>query len=123
MDANPPFGESKHPSPKQILRASMAGCTAMDVLSLLKKHKQNFTSLKMAVAAESVKTQPQIFSEAIMTYQVEGEVEVAKLIEAIHLSLSKYCSVNAMVSKVVPIQWKAFLNSEAVGEGKAEFTI
>lgn len=123
MDANPPFGEAKHPTPKQVLLASMAGCTAMDVISLLKKYKQNFTSLKMSVDAEAVTTQPQIFTDAVMSYFVEGEVDTAKFNEAIHLSLSKYCSVNAMVSKVVKIQWKAFVNQKPTGEGMAEFTL
>jgi putative redox protein len=123
MDANPPFGDAKHPTPKQVLLASMAGCTAMDVVSLLKKHKQNFTSLKMGVDAEAQTEQPQIFKIATMSYFVDGEVEPAKLNEAIHLSLSKYCSVNAMVSKVVNIHWKAFIKGQLTGEGKAEFSI
>ncbi len=123
MDAPPPFGEAKHPSPKQLLLSSMAGCTAMDVISLLKKYKQALTSFKMEVEAEAVTTQPQIFTHTVMNYFVEGEVESAKLIEAIHLSLSKFCSVNAMVSRVVEIRWQAYLNGIIAGQGKAEFNL
>lgn len=123
MDANAPLGDAKHPTPKQVLLSSMAGCTAMDVVSLLKKYKQSFTSLKMGVEAEALTTQPQIFTDAVMNYFVQGDVAPEKLNEAIHLSLSKYCSVNATVSKVVKIRWKAFINEKPVGEGKAEFTI
>lgn len=123
MDASPPFGESKYPTPKQLLLASMAGCTAMDVVSLLKKYKQHFSDLKVNVDAEAVTTQPQIFHDALMSYYVEGDVLPDRLNEAVHLSLSKFCSVNAMVSKVVPIRWKTFINGAEVGEGKAEFAI
>ncbi len=121
MDATPPFGAAQYPSPKQLLISSMAGCSAMDVVSLLKKHKQNFTSYKMEVEGQVATTHPQIFTEATLSYFVEGEVAAEKLNEAIHLSLSKYCSVNAMLSKVVALKWKAFINGNPVGEGKAEF--
>lgn len=123
MDASPPFGDAKHPSPKQLLLASMAGCTAMDVISLLKKYKQNFMGLKVNVEAEAVSTQPQIFHDALISFYIVGDVVPDKLNEAVHLSLSKFCSVNAMVSKVVPIRWKTFINEAEIGEGKAEFTI
>lgn len=122
LDASPPFGDAKHPTPKQLVLASMAGCSAMDVVGLLKKNKQNFTALKMEVEAEPVTTHPHIFKESVLSYFVEGEVQAEKLNEAIHLSLSKYCSVNAMLSKVVEMRWKAFINGNAVGEGKAEFS-
>ena len=121
MDADAPFGEGQHPSPKQLLLTGMAGCTAMDVISLLKKHKQAFESFSMKVNAESVKTYPQVFNECLMEYFAEGPVDARILNESVQLSLSKYCSVSAMVSKVVPIQWKTYINSQMVGEGKAEF--
>lgn len=122
MDASPPIGEGTHPSPKQMLLVSMAGCSAMDVISLLRKHKQNFQNFKMSTQAESVKEYPQVFESDLMEYFVEGPVDATILNESIQKSLSKYCSVSAMVSKVVPIRWKAYINSQLVGEGKAEFT-
>ena len=89
MDGTKPYGDEVYPSPKQLLLASMGGCTIMDVVSLLKKYKQNYTSIKMSVDAEAVKTQPQIFTESVMQYFVEGEVDAARLNEAIQLSLTK----------------------------------
>lgn len=123
MDANPPFGEGAHPTPKQYLLTAMASCSAMDVVSLLKKHKQDFQSFKMAVNAEAVTTQPQVFHDCVFEFYVEGAVDPAVLKDSIHLSLSKYCSVSAMVSKVVPIRWKGFINSQLIAEGHAEFSI
>lgn len=121
MDADAPFGEGAHPSPKQMLLVGMAGCTAMDVISLLRKHKQAFENFTMAVNAEAVKTYPQVFNECLMEYYTEGSVDARILNESVQLSLSKYCSVNAMVSKVVPIKWRTYINSQMVGEGMAEF--
>jgi putative redox protein len=121
VDANPPFGDGKHPTPKQLLVVSMAGCTVMDVIGLLKKYKQNFSALRVNVEGEPRSVQPQIFNEALISYFAEGEVAPDKLNEAIRLSLTKYCSVNAMISKVVPIRWKSFINSQPVGEGEADF--
>lgn len=123
MDATPPFGQHAHPTPKELLMVSMGGCTAMDIVSLLKKHKQNFTKFSVVTNAEAVKTQPQIYPTANLEFYVEGEVNQSIFKESIQLSLSKYCSVNAMLSKVVKISWSAILNSENVGSGEAQFAV
>jgi putative redox protein len=122
-DSGPPFGEGKHPTPKQLLLSSMASCTSMDVISLLKKYKQEFTSFAVTAEAPTATTMPPVFTECVFTFRVEGSVDPLKLNEAIHLSLSKYCPVNAMVSKVVPISWIGVVNGIESGEGRAEFTI
>ena len=123
MDATPPFGQHSAPTPKELLLVSMGGCTLMDVISLLKKHKQNFTSLSVKSSGEAVKTQPQVYQNATLLFYVEGAVDAEVFKTSIQLSLSKYCSVNAMISKVVPLSWQAFLNQEKVGEGQAHFEL
>ncbi|MFN8847812.1 MAG: OsmC family protein [Bdellovibrionales bacterium] len=123
MDATPPFGQHAHPTPKELLLVSMSGCTAMDVVSLLKKHKQNMTDLEIKTEAQARSAQPQVFEMARIDFFVAGEVDSQILNEAIHLSLSKYCSVNAMLSKVVSLQWRSYINGREVGSGKAEFNL
>jgi putative redox protein len=123
MDASPPFGQHSHPTPKELLLVSMGGCTLMDIVSLLKKHKQNLTHIHVINSAEATKTQPQIYETAHLEFHASGEVSPEIFKDSIHLSLSKYCSVNAMLSKVVKITWSAILNSEMVGTGEAQFTI
>lgn len=123
MDAIPPFGQHSHPTPKELLMVSMGGCTLMDVISLLKKHKQNVTGLHVVNNANTTKTQPQIFETAHLEFHATGEISADIFKEAIHLSLSKYCSVNAMLYKVVKISWSAVINSETVGKGEAEFSV
>jgi len=123
MDATPPFGQHAYPTPKELLLASMGGCTAMDIVSLLKKHKQNLTQFHVISHGEAVKTQPQIYQTADLEFHIQGEVDPEILKESIHLSLSKYCSVNAMLSKVVKISWSANLNSQNIGTGEAKFEL
>jgi putative redox protein len=123
MDATPPFGQHSHPTPKELLLVSMSGCTAMDVVSLLKKHKQSFTELEVKTDGHPRSSQPQVFEKARIEFFVSGEVDKAILNEAIGLSLSKYCSVNAMLSKVVPIEWKSYINGSEVGSGLADFNL
>lgn len=123
MDAAAPFGDGQHPSPKQVLMTSIAGCTAMDVVGLLKKYKQDFQSFEIEIEGEAQTNHPQIFRDCTLSYKVSGSVEPAKLNEAIHLSLSKYCSVSAMVSKVIQLKWKSYINGQPQGEGHADFQI
>ena len=123
LDATPPFGKHSHPTPKELLLVSMSGCTAMDVVSLLKKHKQNLTELEVRTDGHARAAQPQIFEKALIEFFVSGEVDSKILNESIHLSLSKFCSVNAMLSKVVPTEWISYLNGQKVGSGKAEFNL
>ena len=123
LDAMPPFGKHAHPTPKELLLVSMSGCTSMDVVGLLKKHKQNFLSLEIKTNAQARAQHPQIFESATIEFFVTGEVIAATLNESVQLSLSKYCSVNAMISKVVPIQWKTYINGVEVGSGRAEFQL
>jgi putative redox protein len=123
MDATPPFGQHSAPTPKELLLVSMGGCTIMDVVSLLKKHKQNFTGLQVKSSGDAVKTQPQVYQNASLQFYVEGAIDAEIFKTSIQLSLSKYCSVNAMISKVVPLTWQAFINQEKVGEGQAHFEL
>ena len=122
MDAKPPLGESSALSPKQLLLASVCGCTAMDVVALLKKYKQKVTQFE--VSADAPLTQgsyPVVFQRIHLLFQVSGEVEPSPLIEAVQLSQTRYCGVSAMVSKVVPIFYSIELNGVKIKEGQSQF--
>jgi len=125
MDGKSPLGEEKGMTPKELVALGISGCTAMDVLSLLKKYKQvpdAFVIESEVVQTESGKY-PVIFKEVLLTFQVSGSVEKDKLIEAVHLSQTKFCGVSAMINVVAPISYKVFLNGELINEGRAEFQI
>lgn len=121
MDANPPFGQSSGPTPKHLVAIAAAGCTGMDVVALMKKYKQPLEGLEVRVDAPAVEVQPPIFKEIGLTFLFTGQLDKEKVIEAVHLSQSKFCAVSAMLSSTVPIHYKIYLNEEEIGTGEADF--
>jgi putative redox protein len=122
MDAKPPFGKNGAPSPKQLLTMGLGGCTAMDVMGLLKKYKQIPQSFEIELDMTSIEgKQPVVFEKAVLSYVVTGEVAPEKLLEAVKLSQTKYCSVSAMLSKAFPISYRVVLNGAEIGTGISEF--
>lgn len=122
LDAKSPLGKGSGMTPKELVAAGMGGCTAMDVIALLKKHKQTFESLEVEVDTSLSKgVHPTVFTEAVITFKVAGELDKEILLESVNLSLTKYCGVNAMLSKAFPIRYVVLLNNEEIGQGKAEF--
>lgn len=121
MDAKAPIGKGTAPTPKELVGLGLAGCTAMDVAALLKKHKQQPQSFEIAVEiVTSVGKQPAIFESAMLTYRVLGPVDPAVLSEAVMLSQTKYCGVSAMLSKAFPIRYRVELNGAEISSGQAQ---
>lgn len=122
MDAKAPIGTNTAMTPKELVGVGLGGCTAMDVIALLKKHKQNYQSLEVDVdITTSTSGQPVIFTGATITFMATGEVDKAIFLDAVKLSQTKYCGVSAMLVKAFPISYKVMLNNEMIGEGKADF--
>lgn len=122
MDAKPPIGENAGFAPKQLLLAAISGCTAMDVAALLKKYKQPLESFQVEADADSTEgSHPIVFKEIRLTYRLAGQLDSAKVLEAVTLSQTKYCGVSAMVSKAVPISYSVEVNGQGVGTGHSEF--
>lgn len=122
MDAKSPIGSDSAMTPKHLLLAGISGCTAMDVVALLKKYKQPFESLDVDVDADLTEgVYPAIFKDVKLIFKVKGAVEREKLLEAVKLSQTKYCGVTAMVAKAVPILYTVELNGEGIGSGQADF--
>ncbi|MCX6126420.1 MAG: OsmC family protein [Proteobacteria bacterium] len=115
-------GENKGPTPKELLLAGIIGCAGMDVVGLLKKHKMTAESLNIQATAEPRKEHPRVFQAVEVVFTVSGvNIGPEELKDSVKLSLTKYCGVSAMVSKVVPIQYRVILNGIAIDEGKADF--
>jgi putative redox protein len=122
MDAKAPIGKDSAPTPKELVAMGLGGCTAMDVIALLKKYKQPPQSFQIDVEIQpSTSGHPIVFEKAIITFVVNGNVDVDKLIEAVNLSQTKYCGVSAMLSKSLPIEYKVVLNGAEIGFGSANF--
>ncbi len=122
MDAKSPLGKNEYMTPKELVATGLAGCTAMDVIALLKKHKQAYTNFEVAAdVTMSTGGYPSVFTHVELTFSATGEVDPKILIEAAHLSQTKYCGVSAMILKACPIHYTVVLNNETIGEGNAQF--
>ncbi|MBC7421249.1 MAG: OsmC family protein [Bdellovibrio sp.] len=122
MDTKPPIGDDSALTPKQLLVAAICGCTGMDVVALLKKYHQPLSKFEIEAEASVIEgIHPVIFKEVQLTFKIEGELDQVKVLEAITLSQTKYCSVSAMLSKSFPIKYTVQLNLETIGAGSAQF--
>ncbi len=84
-------------SPKQMMLASLAGCTGMDVVSILRKMKVDFSDYSMDVEADLTDDHPRIYNKVKLTYKIRLAVEdQPKMEKAVTLSKEKYCGVSAM---------------------------
>ncbi len=91
--------------PIELMAVSLAGCTAMDVISILTKKKQVVTSFEVKVRTVEAEEFPKVFTQAVITYQVTGrDVDEVAILRAIELSATKYCPAQAMLGKVVPME-------------------
>ena len=121
MDAKAPFGKDEAPTPKEVTLASLCGCTGMDILALLKKYKQPFESFSIEAETEQTEGHPAVFKEVRLNYKITGAVAPEKALEAVKLSMTKFCGVSAMLSKACQIVYTVTLGENIIGQGKAEF--
>ncbi|MBN1609000.1 MAG: OsmC family protein [Polyangiaceae bacterium] len=122
MDAKAPIGQGSALTPKELVLAGLGGCTAMDVIALMRKHKQKVTRFDVKVdASVSQGGHPVVFTAATLTFELDGEVDPSVALEAVKLSQTKYCGVSTMLSKAFPIRWELVVNGTSAGQGQAEF--
>ncbi len=106
MDTMPEMGDDSGPSPKQLVLAGLAGCTGMDVASLLKKMRVEYDSFEIYTEADLTEEHPKVFSEIRLVYRFKGEnIDKAKVEKAVNLSKDRYCGVSAMLKKNSPIHF------------------
>lgn len=122
LDAKAPLGKGAGATPKELLVVALGGCTSMDVVALLKKHKQQVESLSVEVEATNADAgHPAVLSGATVTFSVRGQVDRTVLLDSVRMSQTMFCSVSAMLSKAFPIQYRVVLNEKLIGEGQAKF--
>ncbi len=108
--------------PMELMAISLAGCTAMDVISILQKKRQEVTGYEVNVHTESADAYPKIFTEATIEYRVTGKgIDEKAVLRSIELSAERYCPAQAMLSKVFPIDLK-YLIYEDYGDGEPQLT-
>jgi putative redox protein len=98
-------GDNSAARPMEFIALGLAGCTGMDVISILQKKKQPVVNFQVLVHAERAKEHPKVFTSAVIEYVVTGrDVDGAAFVRAIELSVEKYCPAHAMLSKAFPMR-------------------
>jgi putative redox protein len=85
--------------PIELIAIGLAGCTAFDVINILRKKRQDVVAYSVHVEADQADTPPQVFTNVRIHHQVVGDVTKQALEDAIRLSEDKYCSVGAMIQR------------------------
>lgn len=112
-DSIPPLGDDSGASPKRLMLASLAGCSGIDVASLLNKMRIQFTSFEIDVEADLTDEHPKVYSEVRMVYRISGKnLKRDKIERAVELSQHKYCGVSAMIRKNCPLEYTIELTEE-----------
>ncbi|BDC99442.1 OsmC family protein [Persicobacter psychrovividus] len=107
LDGSPEIGgKNQGMRPMQLLLAAVAGCSSIDVISILKKQRQPLQDLKVSVSGErSPEGKANVWTKIHLHYKAFGELDAAKVEKAVKLSNEEYCSVGIMLSKTAEITY------------------
>jgi putative redox protein len=92
-------------SPMELVLLALCGCTASDVVGILRKKREPFTALEVRAKAERADGYPAVYTSIHLTYSVRGPVARKAMEDAVRLSKEKYCSVSAMLEKSAKITY------------------
>lgn len=93
-------------SPMELVLIGLCGCTGYDVVSILRKKREPFTSVEVRAQAERAPEPPTVYTEIKLVYRVGGKVSRKAVEDAVRLSEEKYCSVAAMLRKTAKISYE-----------------
>ena len=115
MDADSSFGgTNKGVRPMEMVALGLAGCTAMDVISILQKKRQQVTGFEVRINAPRSAEHPKVFTRALITYVVTGRgVDESALLRSIELAATKYCPAQLMLAQVFPMELNYEIYEEA----------
>ncbi len=107
VDANSEVGGNDNgPRPKALMLLALAGCTGMDVVSILKKMRVEIEDFDIAVDADMTEEHPKVYSKMHITYKFKGNnLPMDKLKKAVDLSQDRYCGVSAMFKKAMELSF------------------
>src|SRR5271165_6871615 len=92
------------PKPIEFALLALGGCTAFDVISILRKKRQKVTGYEIELRAEQNSEPPAYFTRVEIRHRLRGQIDAEAVRAAIHLSETKYCSVGAMISKTARLE-------------------
>ncbi len=98
-------GDNDGLRPMELIAIGIAGCTSMDVISILQKKHQEVTSFEVRVHAERAEEHPKVFTHLIIEYVIGGNNLSKEAVErAVELSETKYCPAQAMFKGIAPME-------------------
>ena len=111
IDAAEQFGgQDKGPKPKGLMLTALAGCTAMDVISILRKMRVEPDDFSVEAEANVSDEHPMVFTKIKLTYRLIGkDLPRDKVEKAVQLSQERYCGVSAMLQKVAPVEYEIII--------------
>lgn len=106
--------------PMELIAIGLAGCTAMDVISILAKKRQDVTDFEVKVQAGRAADHPKVFTNAVIDYHVTGRsLDETAVLRAIELSAERYCPAQAMFARIMPIDLNYYIyEAEEGGQPK-----
>lgn len=105
-------GNDNGPRPKPLMQVSLAGCTAMDVVSILNKMRVEVKDLKVHVDGELTEEHPKTYTSMNVIYEFTGtDLPYDKLEKAVNLSQERYCGVSALLKKVINLTYEIKINN------------
>jgi putative redox protein len=113
-------GDGNAPTPMELMALGLAGCTALDVISIMTKKRQDVTGFEVQAHIKRATEHPKVFTGVVLEYIVTGRgVEEAALVRSIELSATRYCPAHAMFKQVFPIEMKYHIyEAEESGESR-----
>jgi putative redox protein len=104
-------GKNRGPRPKPFMMVALAGCTGMDVVSILKKMKVEYDSLNIDIEAEMDEEFPKPYTSMKIIYTFRGkDLPESKIEKAVNLSQDKYCGVSANYRKAMELDYEIRIN-------------
>lgn len=105
LDSSPDVGgEDRGPRPMELVLLALAGCTGMDVISILRKMRQHVTGYEVRVQGERAAEHPRVYTTITVEHIVRGHgVAEASVARAVELSSTRYCPVSAMLGASVKV--------------------
>lgn len=106
-------GKNRGPRPKALMLTALAGCTGMDVVSILNKMRMPFSRFELRVEGEVTDEHPKVYNEVTVVYAFWGnELDREKIEKAITLSQERYCGVAATLKHTAALRFEIELNPE-----------
>jgi putative redox protein len=104
IDGSPDIGgHNMGVRPMEMMLMGLGGCMAIDVILILRKQRVELENLRIAIDATRIDAIPAIFETIHLTFFIDNNVKIEKMNKAIELSIEKYCSVSAILSKSATI--------------------